>query len=98
MLVGFELGHAQKIVQHVELVALGEFSQGGHLLGDEGDRFVGASLPWLIVARTPRPGSRRALSFPPWCCHQTLPESSSPQNFTPISAATPRWHFATFSI
>jgi len=40
MLVGFQLGHAKQIMQHVELVPFREFAQGRHLLGDEGDGLI----------------------------------------------------------
>ena len=56
MLVGFELGHAQKIVQHVELVALGELAQARDLLCDEGDRLVGAAFARFVIARAPLRG------------------------------------------
>jgi len=54
VLVGLQLGHAQQIMQHVELVTLGELAQDGHLLGDEGDGFLDAALPWFLTARAPR--------------------------------------------
>ena len=54
MFVGFELGHAQEIMQHIELVALGELAQSPNLLGDEGDGLIDAALPWFLTARAPR--------------------------------------------
>ena len=51
MLVGLELRHAQEIMQHVQLVALGELAQRGHLLGDEGNRLIRPALPRFLVAR-----------------------------------------------
>ena len=49
MLVGLELGHPEKVMQHIELVALGELAQGTDLLGNEGDGFIDAALPRFLV-------------------------------------------------
>jgi len=54
MLVGLELRHPQEIMQHVQLVALGELAQGGHLLCDEGHGLVCAALPGFLIARACR--------------------------------------------
>lgn len=54
MLVGLQLGHPQEIMQHVELVALGELTQSAGLLGDEGDRLISSAFPRFLAARAPR--------------------------------------------
>ena len=54
VLVGLQLGHAQEIMQHIELVALGELAQSPNLLGDEGDGLIDTALPWFLTARAPR--------------------------------------------
>ena len=54
VLVGLQLGHAQQIMQHIELVPLGERAQDGRLLGDEGDGLIDAALPWFLTARARR--------------------------------------------
>jgi hypothetical protein len=51
MLVGFELRHAQEMVQHIELVSLGKLAQSRHLLGDEGNRLICPALSWFLAAR-----------------------------------------------
>lgn len=56
-LFGLELGHAEQVVQHVQLVALGEFAKSNHRLGNKGDGLIGAAFPrWIIAPRLPLPG------------------------------------------
>src|SRR5206468_4583015 len=95
MLVGLELGHAQQIMQHVELVALGELAQCSDLLGDEGDSLLDAALPRFLVAQASPRARRGARSFVPRPRHQTPPESMPRRNSTPTPATTPRWYSAT---
>ena len=52
MFVGFELGHAEEIVQHIELVALGELAQSADLFGNESHRFIDTAFSRFLIART----------------------------------------------
>src|SRR4051795_2236915 len=75
MLVGLELGHSQEIMQHVELVPLGELAQCPDLLGDESDRLLDAALPRFLVTRASRRARCGARPFLSWLSHQPPPES-----------------------
>ena len=65
MLIGLELRHAQEIMQHVQLVSLGELAQRGCLLGDEGNRLICPASPGSSL-RGPSctPDAARARLFP----------------------------------
>ncbi len=95
--VSLELGHAQQIMQHIELVALGELAQRRHLLGDEGHGFIDPPSPGSSLRKPPARQTRRelvsflALSPDPTRIHAR-------KNFKLTLIATPRWYFATFSI
>jgi hypothetical protein len=66
MLIGFELGHTEEIVQYIELVTRGQLSQTGHLLGDEGNGLLGpAPSPGSSPRGPPRPAEAERFRFRP---------------------------------
>jgi hypothetical protein len=96
VLIGFELGHTEEIVQDVKPVALGELAQLSHLIGDERDRLLRTAFARFLSRRTSP--SSRPRPFPDWFRHQTPSESLPGEDPTLRQSATPRWYFATFRI
>jgi hypothetical protein len=65
LLVGFQAGHREQMVQDLELVALGEFGEFGRVGCDQDQGVIRAALPSHVVARRSSPAGRLALPAAP---------------------------------